>query len=709
MGCEHDVCKTIRKRSVVLVTYISVPNVISPGGGYRYATPLITVLLSGTSAFFSFAVNVYSTGSPDTSSSRYVIFPLQSPHCSSSVSKFFQPGKADVIAIINTIPVSIERLALSQFIFFSIKLTCFLRSDLEKPRPPVKKKMYNPLEQLVQVPKFMAPERCVEIVAAANANGNWTTQRHRHYPTTDIPLAEISGISLVEELASIEDIARQAYALPDAKMTMFDLFVVKYEAGAQDQLALHRDVSVLSFVVLLNSPDEFEGGGTYYEAKDKTVPLGQGEVVIHCGKQRHAGCKVTAGIRYVLIGFIGTLDAAIAPLLEEEKDALNKISDKRFFEFLWRRVHVTPRTIAVRIINMDTRPVRYDSACETLNRAIVPPDCVVIVERLPASTGEGAVPYAGWVKENAAEVTTPACAAIVAPYWSRPIERAELGCSQSHLQAIQTCKADYLLVLEDDADYLSDLWYRIGTYLDELAGVAWDAIDLGAIAIDGHPFQPATASLGLRGYCYQTHCILYSSAGMAKIRALDPRVDVIPFDELLPALRRVHPRHELNALHPHVPALAVFFPRERLSGQKNDGVHDTGVNTELAVLTNNSTDLANYYIFWEVAGVADLQRLVEKANQAMWNFSITAWEPATDNTFNGAWAMDLTQAHFYRKVTAVYFSPVMAHGSVMEFHGGSGPRAAPIAPRSLVVFPSYLAFRISGAAVVIRACGNSFS
>ena len=571
--------------------------------------------------------------------------------------------------------------------------------------------MSNPLKKLVQVPSFVTPERCKELINAADAHGQWTTKRHEHYPTTDIPLSDIPGISFDQELLQIEDIARKEYALPAATMSIFDLFVVKYEAGAQDMLALHRDVSVLSFVLLLSSPDEFEGGGTYYKCADKTVSPNMGALSLHCGKQRHAGCKVTAGTRYVLIGFIEVHDTSIAPLFQEEKAALQEISDERIFEFLWRRGNVTPRNFTTRIISMDTRPARYESARKTLDRAVVPEGCMVEVERIVASTGEDAVPYDGWVNANASDITTPACAKIVAPYWSRPMKRGEMGCSQSHLRAIQTCDTDYLLVLEDDADYLSDLWYKIGSYLDELNGIPWDAVDLGAISIDDYQFKHVTASLGLRGYCYQSHCILYSREGMNKMRKLDPNVDVIPFDEMLPALRRAHPRKDLQALYHHVSQMRVFFPRERISNQKKDYVHDTEVNTELAALKNCSTDLANYYINWNVSGVEDVQRLVENANRLMWNFSITAWEPATTHNFSGAWAMDLTQINFYRKVTALYFSTDITPEDALEFHGSNGPRSMHLARGSLVIFPSYLSFRLSGPiqqCVVVRACGNSF-
>jgi predicted 2-oxoglutarate/Fe(II)-dependent dioxygenase YbiX len=85
-----------------------------------------------------------------------------------------------------------------------------------------------------------------------------------------------------------------------------DLFFVKYEAkeGHQAGLDLHRDGSVLSFNMLLNKASDFEGGGTFFEAQNRTYSLEQGGCLMHSGKVMHAGAPVTQGIRIVLVGFV---------------------------------------------------------------------------------------------------------------------------------------------------------------------------------------------------------------------------------------------------------------------------------------------------------------------------------------------------------------------------------------------------------------------
>jgi hypothetical protein len=60
-----------------------------------------------------------------------------------------------------------------------------------------------------------------------------------------------------------------------------------------------------SFNILLNHPSEFEGGGTYFDHPlNYTRQIEQGSVLVHSGRRRHAGVEITAGIRFLLVGFI---------------------------------------------------------------------------------------------------------------------------------------------------------------------------------------------------------------------------------------------------------------------------------------------------------------------------------------------------------------------------------------------------------------------
>jgi hypothetical protein len=127
-----------------------------------------------------------------------------------------------------------------------------------------------------------------------------------------------------------------AYGVDVDDLSFLDLFCASYEGreseresnkndsgedrNTMDRLAFHRDGSLLSFTVLLSPPNEFEGGGTIFDALlDADIadyassilqspgviqPPQAGYVTLHSGKLLHGGHLVTAGQRIVLVGFV---------------------------------------------------------------------------------------------------------------------------------------------------------------------------------------------------------------------------------------------------------------------------------------------------------------------------------------------------------------------------------------------------------------------
>ena len=65
--------------------------------------------------------------------------------------------------------------------------------------------------------------------------------------------------------------------------------------------------------VLLSSPEDFEGGGTFFESGGETVAPQQGEMVSHHGGLRHASVPTTAGRRYILVAFLRGPSLVVAP------------------------------------------------------------------------------------------------------------------------------------------------------------------------------------------------------------------------------------------------------------------------------------------------------------------------------------------------------------------------------------------------------------
>lgn len=106
------------------------------------------------------------------------------------------------------------------------------------------------------------------------------------------------------------------------RMRFRDLFFVKYEAarGEQSGLDLHRDGSIVSFNILLNPRSEFDGGGTYFEAADRTCEIEQGDCLLHSGQLRHAGREVTRGVRFILVGFVDVVGPPVDALIRAACD-----------------------------------------------------------------------------------------------------------------------------------------------------------------------------------------------------------------------------------------------------------------------------------------------------------------------------------------------------------------------------------------------------
>lgn len=85
-------------------------------------------------------------------------------------------------------------------------------------------------------------------------------------------------------------------------------FVIKYEGTVTGGIGLHKDNADVSFILLLSDPKEFQGGGTYFEAINRTLFLKQGEAIVFPGQMVHGANSVSKGQRYVISGFITISD-----------------------------------------------------------------------------------------------------------------------------------------------------------------------------------------------------------------------------------------------------------------------------------------------------------------------------------------------------------------------------------------------------------------
>ena len=157
----------------------------------------------------------------------------------------------------------------------------------------------------------VSPKDCSRLIAAAEDyainHGGWTKKRHKEAPTTDIPFDLLGGENRAmyqkwKEKWTKKVIRPLLFRDYNARFISYeDLFLVRYTVDTQSSLKIHRDGTIISFVLQLN--DDFTGGGTYIQSIDKTLRHSTGDLCIHSGWFFHGAKPVISGARYVLIGF----------------------------------------------------------------------------------------------------------------------------------------------------------------------------------------------------------------------------------------------------------------------------------------------------------------------------------------------------------------------------------------------------------------------
>jgi hypothetical protein len=164
------------------------------------------------------------------------------------------------------------------------------------------------------------------------AAGGWTSDRHASHPTRDIPVSRLTNAEVAD--ATYDRVARTVipaaaalYSVPVEQLSVRDLFIVKYGAAPGEPcgngddgasacrgLEPHVDNAALSFNALLSDPaaGDFRGGGTGFEFLDwATLAPAAGEALLHSSSLRHSGVDVSAGVRYVLVGFLARNEGAV--------------------------------------------------------------------------------------------------------------------------------------------------------------------------------------------------------------------------------------------------------------------------------------------------------------------------------------------------------------------------------------------------------------
>jgi len=142
------------------------------------------------------------------------------------------------------------------------------------------------------------------------AKHGWTKDRHLEYAaTTDIDTEWIPDLNdaLRPVFETFYSFYTEHYGIASDLLSIHETFVVKYEykAGAQTHLNSHRDGCEYSFVLALNDPSEYGGGGTRFDVNPhEIVRLDKGVMVIFPGRLDHEGIAITHGTRLILAGFL---------------------------------------------------------------------------------------------------------------------------------------------------------------------------------------------------------------------------------------------------------------------------------------------------------------------------------------------------------------------------------------------------------------------
>lgn len=201
---------------------------------------------------------------------------------------------------------------------------------------------------------LLTPVECVSIRRAVDRaalkRGAWQTDRHRLYPTTDLPLSaaldfepHLREVIFARLIRPLVDFYCGEAALPE-HLDLRECFFVKYSArdGEQRELAMHTDGSLFSFNILLSDPlSDFDGGGTSFQGTGWTVRLPIGAALVHSGHVLHGGSPIVRGERYLLVGFVRLMSDppySISKSVAAAKDAFCK-----FGHAAWARFCTQPR------------------------------------------------------------------------------------------------------------------------------------------------------------------------------------------------------------------------------------------------------------------------------------------------------------------------------------------------------------------------------
>ena len=119
-----------------------------------------------------------------------------------------------------------------------------------------------------------------------------------------VKLPELDGAQMKDRRTGVPVHPPGAFPYGEVVRLKGDPFLIRYDAAGGEAATLpwHKDNADVSFIVLLNSPADFDGGGTHFEALG-TLGATLGQALVFNGQLPHRAAPITRGQRWVMSGF----------------------------------------------------------------------------------------------------------------------------------------------------------------------------------------------------------------------------------------------------------------------------------------------------------------------------------------------------------------------------------------------------------------------
>ena len=166
----------------------------------------------------------------------------------------------------------------------------------------------TPLSTVLSVTNILHPKRTRKVLEALETNKiELTNDRHMNYPTRDIPTYRLPCLE-VETGKAFNDVICRAisdtWGVPEEHLLLIDEFLVEYTADGHNHLDEHIDGHTFSYIIQVNDPTEFAGGGTRFADTNEVFHAPLRGAIIFCGRRKHQGLPITEGRRILITGFV---------------------------------------------------------------------------------------------------------------------------------------------------------------------------------------------------------------------------------------------------------------------------------------------------------------------------------------------------------------------------------------------------------------------